>query len=164
MQPILEPGGDPEVATTATDRPEQIADACVEMRRIGSMPRLDAIGVIVSDMARAIDFYRRVGLEFPDSALDEVHAEATGPGGLRVMLDTEASVMSFSDWQPPTGGSPRTALAFLCDAPADVDRVYQVLVTAGGTGHLPPFDAPWGQRYASVHDHDGNAVDLFAPL
>jgi uncharacterized glyoxalase superfamily protein PhnB len=128
------------------------------------MPRLEAIGVIVSDMARAVDFYSRVGLKFGGKSTDEVHAEAIGPGGLRVMLDTEASVMSFSEWQPPTVGGPRTALAFLCDNPGEVDRVYEELVTVGGRGHLPPFDAPWGQRYATVHDHDGNAVDLFAPL
>lgn len=114
-------------------------------------------------MGRAVEFYRLVGLEFAEDA-DEVHAEATGPGGIRVMLDTEASMMSFSDWQPPTGGSPRTALAFLCASPTDVDRIYSELVNAGGTGHLPPLDAPRGQRYATVHDHDGNAVDLFAPL
>jgi len=125
------------------------------------MPGLDAIGVIVSDMARAIDFYRKLGLEFEG---DDVHTEATGPGGLRVMLDSEASVMSFSDWKPPTGGNSRTALAFLCDGAADVDRLFEELVEAGGRGHLPPFDAPWGQRYATVHDQDGNAVDLFAPL
>ena len=28
---------------------------------------------------------------------------------------------------------------------------------------LEPFDAFWGQRYATVLDPDGNAVDLFAP-
>jgi uncharacterized glyoxalase superfamily protein PhnB len=128
------------------------------------MPRLDAIGVIVSDMDRAIDFYRRVGLQFDEATADDVHVEAIGPGGLRVMLDTEASVMSFSSWVPPTGGSPRTALAFLCDDPAEVDRLFADLVEAGGQSHLPPFDAPWRQRYASVHDPDGNAVDLFAPL
>jgi uncharacterized glyoxalase superfamily protein PhnB len=27
-----------------------------------------------------------------------------------------------------------------------------------------PFDAFWGQRYATVLDPDGNTVDLFAPL
>lgn len=128
------------------------------------MARLDAIGVIVSDMARAIDFYRRVGLDFPQAAVDEVHAEATGPGGLRVMLDTEASVMSFSDWHPPAVGGPRTALAFLCDSPDQVDRLCEDLVAAGGQVHLAPFDAPWGQRYATVHDHDGNSVDIFAYL
>jgi hypothetical protein len=30
--------------------------------------------------------------------------------------------------------------------------------------HLEPRDAFWGQRYASVHDPDGNAVELFASL
>jgi uncharacterized glyoxalase superfamily protein PhnB len=128
------------------------------------MPRLDAIGVVVSDMTRAIDFYRRLGLDFEEGAADWVHAEAAGPGGLRIMLDTEASVASFSDWRPPTGGDPRTALAFLCDDSVEVDRIYEELVGAGGREHLPPFDAPWGQRYASVRDHDGNAVDLFCPL
>ena len=43
------------------------------------MPRLDAIGLIVSDMGRAIAFYKMLDLEFAD---DEVHAEAAGPGGL----------------------------------------------------------------------------------
>lgn len=113
-------------------------------------------------MGRAIDFYGRLGLDFPGESVNEVHAEAIGPGGIRVMLDTEASVMSFSEWQPPSGGSPRTALAFLCDGSAEVDRLYSALVEAGGSGHLQPFDAPWGQRYATVHDPDGNAVDLFA--
>jgi catechol 2,3-dioxygenase-like lactoylglutathione lyase family enzyme len=126
------------------------------------MPRLDAVGVIVSDMRRAIEFYRGLGLEFGGEETDDVHAEAIGPGGLRVMLDTEASVKSFSNWTPPIGGSPRVALAFLCADPAEVDRLFAGLVEAGGHGHLAPFDAPWGQRYATVHDPDGNAVDLFA--
>jgi catechol 2,3-dioxygenase-like lactoylglutathione lyase family enzyme len=127
------------------------------------MPRLDAIGVIVSDMAAALEFYSRLGLEFPQGAAAEDHAEAVGPGGMRIMLDTEASVMSFSEWERPRG-SPRTALAFLCAEPGEVDRAFADLVTTGGKGHLAPFDAPWGQRYATVHDRDGNAVDLFAWL
>ena len=26
----------------------------------------------------------------------------------------------------------------------------------------PPWDAPWGQRYAILHDPDGYQVELFA--
>jgi uncharacterized glyoxalase superfamily protein PhnB len=29
---------------------------------------------------------------------------------------------------------------------------------------LAPWDAFWGQRYATVLDPDGNSVDLFAAL
>jgi uncharacterized glyoxalase superfamily protein PhnB len=79
------------------------------------------------------------------------------------MWDTVDLVESFSDWEPPAGGH-RVALAFVCDAPADVDKLAAALVGAGYRSHLDPFDAFWGQRYATVFDPDGNPVDLFAPL
>ena len=44
-----------------------------------------------------------------------------------------------------------------------MDATYETLVAAGASGHLPPWDAPWGMRYAVLHDPDGNPVDLFAP-
>jgi uncharacterized glyoxalase superfamily protein PhnB len=55
------------------------------------------------------------------------------------------------------------ALAFLCPSPADVDAKYAELA-ALGHGNKEPWDAFWGQRYASVKDPDGNQIDLFAPL
>ncbi len=122
---------------------------------------LDAIGIVVAHMGDAINFYSRLGLAFLEGADGEDHAEASGPGGLRIMLDTEASVKSFSDWQRPSG-SHRVALAFLCDHPSEVDELHLELTTLGAPSHLPPFDAPWGQRYATVLDPSGNAVDLFA--
>jgi catechol 2,3-dioxygenase-like lactoylglutathione lyase family enzyme len=127
-------------------------------------PRFDAIGVVVSDMAAALAFYRRLGLDIPAAADKEPHAEAALPGGMRLMFDTVETVRSFDpEWTPPTG-SPRVGLAFLCDSPAEVDRVYAELVDAGYEGVKKPWDAFWGQRYALVHDPDGNGVDLFAPL
>ncbi|MFJ3668998.1 VOC family protein [Streptomyces sp. NPDC090106] len=126
-------------------------------------PRFDAIGLVVSDLAASVAFYRRLGFAFPEGAEREPHAEAVLPGGLRLMLDTEDTVRSFHPgWRPPTGGS-RTALALLCESPADVDAAYEEAVAAGCHGELKPWDAPWGQRYATLHDPDGNGVDLFAP-
>jgi catechol 2,3-dioxygenase-like lactoylglutathione lyase family enzyme len=127
------------------------------------VPRLDAIGIVASDLAASIAFYRLLGLEFP--ADGDGHVEATAPGGLRVMLDTEETIRSFDpDWSPPAGGGHRSSLAFLCDSPSDVDETYQRLVDAGASPHKAPWDAFWGQRYAEVKDPDGNVVDLFAPL
>jgi uncharacterized glyoxalase superfamily protein PhnB len=127
------------------------------------MPRLDAIGLVVSDMDAAMEFYGRLGLEFTLGGPADDHTEAAGPGGLRIMFDTVASVQSFSHWEPPTG-SHRVALAFLCDGPGEVDRMHDDLCASGASSHLAPFDAPWSQRYATVLDRDGNAIDLFAPL
>ena len=127
-------------------------------------PRLDAIGVVVSDLARSMAFYRRLGLEFEPGAetSGHGHVEATG-AGIRFMLDTEETVRSFDpDWKRPEGNS--IGLAFVCDSAEEVDRVYAELLGAGYTGHKEPWDAFWGQRYAQVLDPDGHAVDLFAPL
>ena len=72
-------------------------------------PRFEAIGIVVSDMARAIAFYRELGLEFPEGAETEGHAEATA-AGVRFMLDTEEMVRSFDpEWQPPGAGAPKRA-------------------------------------------------------
>jgi uncharacterized glyoxalase superfamily protein PhnB len=55
-------------------------------------------------------------------------------------------------------------ICFLCDSPAEVDKTHADLVAAGYRSHKDPWDAFWGQRYASVVDPDDNVVDLFAPL
>lgn len=127
-------------------------------------PRLDLIGLVVSDMSRSLAFYRRLGLDLPAAADAQPHVEITLPGGLRLAWDTSDTIRSFdTGWTAPTGAA-RMSLAFACDSPAEVDRVYADLTAAGYDGHLPPWDAFWGQRYATVHDPDGNGVDLFAPL
>ncbi|MFB7493501.1 VOC family protein [Streptomyces sp. NPDC056161] len=127
-------------------------------------PRFALIGAVVCDLAASLAFYRRLGLEFPADAEEQPHVEAVLPGGLTFALDTEETVRSFHPgWRPPVGGG-RVSLAFRCGSPAEVDALYQDLVGAGYHGELKPWDAFWGQRYATVHDPDGNAVDLFAPL
>ncbi|WP_280511071.1 VOC family protein [Nocardia farcinica] len=126
--------------------------------------QLDVIGIITSDMAASLAFYRRLGLEFPAGSEDQPHVEATLAGGMRLALDTEDTIRSFHpDWQPTRGGG-RIGLAFRCADPAAVDALYAELTAAGFAGELKPWDAVWGQRYAVVNDPDGNGVDLYAPL
>ncbi|MGI8769098.1 MAG: VOC family protein [Propionibacteriaceae bacterium] len=80
------------------------------------------------------------------------------------MWDPVETITSFDpDWTPPTGTA-RIALAFDCGSAEGVDQTYQELNDAGYVGHKSPWDAFWGQRYATVFDPDGNPVDLFAAL
>ncbi|MBB5158341.1 VOC family protein [Saccharopolyspora phatthalungensis] len=126
--------------------------------------QLDLVGLVVTDMARSLAFYRRLGLDVPADADQQPHVETTLPGGMRLAWDTIDTVRSFNpDWQPATGG-PQIALAFLLDSPAEVDAMYRHLTEASYAGDKAPWDAFWGQRYAVVHDPDGNGIDLFAPL
>ncbi|MFI0775069.1 VOC family protein [Streptomyces sp. NPDC021212] len=119
-------------------------------------PRFDAIGLAVADMAASLAFYRILGLDIPAEADTQPHAEAALPGGLRLMWDAAET--------PPAGEPGRLVPAFLCDNPAEVDALYEKLTEAGVRGFKEPWDAFWGQRYATVLDPDGNNVGLFAPL
>jgi catechol 2,3-dioxygenase-like lactoylglutathione lyase family enzyme len=117
----------------------------------------------VADLGKSLAFYRRLGLDIPPDADGEPHVEVTLPGGLRLAWDPVDTVRSFDPgWTPPQG-SPRMALAFACDGPAEVDRVHAELAQAGYESHKEPWDADWGMRYAVILDPDGNSVDLFAP-
>src|SRR5947209_14738431 len=55
-----------------------------------SVPRFDVVGVIVSDLHRAVGFYGRLGIRFPQEldSMGHGHVEAVLPGGLRFTLDT----------------------------------------------------------------------------
>ena len=125
--------------------------------------RLDLVGIVTRDMRASLAVYRRLGLDVPEGAEDEPHAEAKTSGGLRVAWDTVELVGQIHpDYTPPADGH-RMALAFLLPTPAAVDEKYAELA-ALGYGRYEPWDAPWGQRYAVVADPDGNHVDLFASL
>jgi catechol 2,3-dioxygenase-like lactoylglutathione lyase family enzyme len=121
--------------------------------------------LVVSDMAATLAFYRRLGLELPHDVDGQPHVELDLGGGLRLAFDTEDTIRSFDPgWSPPPQGGHRVALAFGCDSPAEVDAAWAELTAAGYEGHLAPWDAFWGMRYAVVRDPDGTPVDLFAPL
>ncbi|MFZ0122471.1 MAG: VOC family protein [Pseudonocardiaceae bacterium] len=131
---------------------------------MGIDAKLDLIELVVADMAASLAFYRRLGVDIPADADAAPHVDVALPGGLRLAWDTEDTIRSFDpDWKAGDGGS-RTSLAFRLPDPAAVDAAYAELTEAGYHGHLAPWDAFWGQRYAVVRDPDGVGVDLFAPL
>jgi len=126
------------------------------------MPQLNALGIVASDMAASIRFYRLLGLDVPETP-GEGRVDTFLPNGVRFMLDSEEVIRSFRpDWSRKTGN--QISIAFECDGPDEVDVVYQRVVEAGFDGEKEPWDAFWGQRYAQLRDPDGVPVDLYAAL
>ena len=123
--------------------------------------QLAAIGIATRDMAESVRFYRLLGVDVPDPGGE--HLEATLANGLRLMWDDVELLKQLNDlWVEPTGH--RTAFAFECSSPSEVDELYQRILEGGFRGGREPWDAFWGQRYAWVYDPDGNQIDLFATL
>lgn len=123
----------------------------------------DMIGIVVSDMGASLRFYRLLGLAIPEGVESEPHVEVITPNGYRIAWDSEELMRSIHPaWVTPVGQ--RMGLAFKCGSPAEVDALYERIVSCGYHGHIAPWDAFWGQRYAVVADPDGMLLDLFAQL
>jgi uncharacterized glyoxalase superfamily protein PhnB len=146
-------------ASGTSKTPDEPLDSIATMKL-----RPAVIELVVSSLPATLAFYRLLGLDIPAAADSEPHVEVD-LGGMRLAFDTEDTIRSFDPgWQPPRPGGHRTALAFACESPGAVDAAWEEVTTAGYEGHLPPWDAFWGMRYAVLRDPDGRPVDLFAPL
>jgi uncharacterized glyoxalase superfamily protein PhnB len=117
-----------------------------------------AVGVSATDLSRAVAFYQLLGFRFPPLEPATVHIEAEG--GVRLMID-DAKFLTELHGEPPRPGN-IAGFALLFGTPAEVDEAAGKVAAAGHTVVTAPYDAPWGQRYATVADADGFRVDLFA--
>ncbi|HEU4431484.1 MAG TPA: VOC family protein [Myxococcota bacterium] len=128
-------------------------------------PVLDQLNLVVCDFDAAAAFYRRLGLEVPESpeSFDIRHADIAFPSGFSLDLDNEklASVYNAA-WRRP-GPRTRVVIGFRFETREEVDAKYAELTAAGHPGRQVPYDTFWGARYAVVADPDGNDVGLMSP-
>ncbi|MFK7871904.1 MAG: VOC family protein [Oligoflexales bacterium] len=122
----------------------------------------DAVGVVCEDIKKSLVFYKNLELDFKSFGEGD-HYEATTSSGVRIMLDSAELIKSLQpDWVKPEKSG--VSLCFRFGSPSEVDQVYLKISTMGLGGVREPWDAPWGQRYASIYDPDGYQIDLFAEL
>lgn len=127
-------------------------------------PVFNTIDIVVADISKSIAFYKLLGLEFTVDPAYEQHAGCDLPNGMHLMLDEEKfTAMARPGWER-AAGSPPAFFAFEFATPADVDATFAELTAAKYAGCREPWDAFWGQRYATVLDPDGNGIDLYCPL
>lgn len=125
--------------------------------------RLGFIGIVTRNMSASLAFYRLLGAPVPEGS-DEPHVDTRLEDGTVLAWDTIDLIRRLDPgYESPSGGH-RIALAFDQGTASAVDDTYARLAGAGYEGRTKPWDAPWGQRYATVLDPDGNSVDLFAAL
>jgi catechol 2,3-dioxygenase-like lactoylglutathione lyase family enzyme len=131
-------------------------------------PTLGHIDIVCTDTKASVAFYRRLGLDIPTEAVwksedDPHHVVARFASGVELALDSIELTRRYDPgWTP----SPRGAgvyLVFNVPAREDVDETYADMVGAGYEGHLAPFDAFWGARYAIISDPDGNKIGVMSP-
>ena len=125
---------------------------------------LDQLNIVVRDVEAAVDFYRRLGLQIPDTlpAWQAHHRTVDGAGAIDLDLDSAAFTPQWdAGWPARQAG---VVVGFRVETREDVDELYEELTGAGHRGQQPPYDAFWGARYAILEDPSGNAVGLMSPV
>lgn len=120
--------------------------------------------LIVEDIDASLAFYRRLGLSVPDLEPGGVHVEINVGGVIFLALGTVELTKSYDPGYRPRSLPPGSVMQFHLAGVGGVDRLYADMTGAGYHGHLAPFDAFWGNRYAEIDDPDGNVVGIHGPL
>jgi catechol 2,3-dioxygenase-like lactoylglutathione lyase family enzyme len=120
------------------------------------------VGVIVEDMPRALEFYRRLGVDVPEGSDGKEHVEIK-MSGLTFFLSTKGA---NARWDPAradaTGAGYRIILEFLLDSFDELEAKYRELTGLGYRVHGKPYDVAAGLRFALVDDPDGTTILLSA--
>jgi uncharacterized protein len=133
-------------------------------------PRIHAITLGVSDLERALDFYRALGLESSGVIGTEFTGDDTNPSGSAAMFELEGGLMLAlyprtelaKDANVPFG-PPKTgefSIGQLVASKADVDAVLAKAEAAGATLTDEPYDRPWGIYSGYFRDFDGHLWEI----
>jgi catechol 2,3-dioxygenase-like lactoylglutathione lyase family enzyme len=123
---------------------------------------LAMVGVIVEDMAKSVEFYRRLGVDVPEGS-EEKHFVAIKMGELTFFLSdkpiTERWDPARTEADQPAGAY-KIVLEFYLKTRAAVDQKYAEMVGFGYDSHAAPYDTPYNNHFALIYDPDGNTVLL----
>ena len=122
--------------------------------------QLSMVGLIVADMTTALQFYRRLGLDIPESEETKTFVELRMESGVTVFWDRFFAERHYPDREPAKGGS-RVMLEFFLESEDAVDAKFEELVGFGYPGPMAP-EQTVGPYAAMVEDPDGNIVLLTA--
>jgi catechol 2,3-dioxygenase-like lactoylglutathione lyase family enzyme len=133
-------------------------------------PRIHVITLAVSDLERALDFYRALGLKSPGVIGTEFTGDDTNPSGIAAMFELEGGLMLAlyprtelaKDANVPFG-PPKTgefSVGQLVANKADVDALLAKAEAAGATLTDEPHDRPWGIYSGYFRDFDGHLWEI----
>jgi uncharacterized protein len=133
-------------------------------------PRIYVITLAVSDLERALVFYRALGLQSAGVIGTEFTGDDTNPSGIAAMFELEGGLMLAlyprselaKDANVPFG-PPKTgefSIGQLVANKGDVDALLAKAEAAGATLTDEPHDRPWGIYSGYFRDLDGHLWEI----
>ena len=93
--------------------------------------QLAMVGLVVADMRRSLEFYRRLGLDIPADADERRFVMHRMPSGVTIFFDTTFFPGSDPERRPAPRGTYNISLEFYARTRDNVDRLWAELTGAG---------------------------------
>ena len=128
------------------------------------------LGLIVEDMEKSLEFYRRLGLEIPEGSEQRSHVEIKMGNGLTFFLDSKPArwdpqfVRNDDAARRDGSASYHSLLEFYLQTQEAVEAKYNELVSFGYQGQRAPYATTFGMGFAMIKDPDGNTILLSGEL
>ena len=119
------------------------------------------VGVIVEDMAKSVEFYRRLGVDIPEGSEEKPHVPVK-MGEMTFFLNTRSLNARWDPAKIEAAGGYRIILEFYLKTREEVDAKYAEMIGYGYQGHVAPFETPFNAYFAMINDPDGNTILISA--
>lgn len=120
------------------------------------------VGVVVEDMAKSVEFYRRLGVDIPAGSETQQHVPIK-MGEMTMFLTTKGL---NARWDPArkeiTGEGYRMILEFYLVTREALDAKYAEMLGYGYESHVTPYMTFFNTYFAMINDPDGNTILLSA--
>jgi len=128
------------------------------------------LGLMVTDMGKSLEFYRRLGLAIPEGSENKTHVQVKMGSGLTFFLDSDPArwnsefVKKHGPDSAESAEGYRSVLEFYFKTQHAVETKYAELTGFGYRGRRAPYRTTFGMCFALVDDPDGNTLLLSGEL
>ena len=132
--------------------------------------RIHVITLAVSDLERALEFYRTLGLDSPGVIGTEFTGDDTNPSGSAAMFELEGGLVlslypraELAKDANVAFGPPKTgefSIGQMVSSKLDVDAVLAKAKAAGARLTAEPHERPWGIYSGYFLDLDGHLWEI----
>jgi uncharacterized glyoxalase superfamily protein PhnB len=119
------------------------------------------VGLMVEDMGKAVEFYRRLGIDIPEGSENQQHVPVK-MGELTFFMNTKTLNERWDPARTEASGGYRIILEFNMQTREALDAKYAELTGYGYESHVAPYETYFNAYFAMVNDPDGNTILLSA--
>ncbi|MEN2742714.1 VOC family protein [Microbacterium sp. X-17] len=149
---LHEPPWRPDLSTVLTNVGGHRQNQTMEIQ-------LSMVILEVKDMAATLAFYRRLGLNIPETMPTPPAVVHRMGSGVSLLLISSFAAQYDPAWSRPTGEGYQQMLEFYVGIDSAVDEQWATLTGAGYVGRMSPTKTI-GPYAAMVEDPDGNVILL----